>query len=44
MRMRWAGHIARLGRKGMHIGFWWENQKEGDHWEDLDIGVMRILR
>jgi hypothetical protein len=20
-RMRWAGHIARMGRRGMHIGY-----------------------
>jgi hypothetical protein len=30
-RMRWAGHEARMGRRGIHIGFWWENQKESDH-------------
>jgi hypothetical protein len=22
-RMRWAGHVARMGRRGMHIGHWW---------------------
>jgi hypothetical protein len=27
-RMRWAGHIARMERRRMHVGFWWENQKE----------------
>jgi hypothetical protein len=21
-RMRWAGHVARMGRMGMHIGYW----------------------
>jgi hypothetical protein len=21
------------GRRGMHIGYWWERQKEGDNWE-----------
>jgi hypothetical protein len=22
------------GRGGMHIGYWWESQKEIGHWED----------
>jgi hypothetical protein len=30
-RMRWTGHVARIGRRGMHIGYWWESQKDGDH-------------
>jgi hypothetical protein len=37
-RMRWAGHVARMGTRGMHIGYWWECQKERDHWEDLNVG------
>jgi hypothetical protein len=27
-RMRWAGQVARMGRRGMHIEYWWESQKE----------------
>jgi hypothetical protein len=29
-RMRWAGYIEFMERRGMHRGFWWENQKERD--------------
>jgi hypothetical protein len=36
-RMRWAGHVGRMGRRVMHIGYWWESQKETDY-EDQDVG------
>jgi hypothetical protein len=32
------------GRRGMHIGYWWESQKVRDHWEDLDVGGWTILK
>jgi hypothetical protein len=24
-------HVARMGRRGMHVGYWCESQKERDH-------------
>jgi hypothetical protein len=30
-RMRWAGHVARMGRRGTLIYYWWEGQRERDH-------------
>jgi hypothetical protein len=30
-RVRWAGHVARMGRGGMRIGCWWESRREGGH-------------
>jgi hypothetical protein len=29
--MRWAGHIARMGRGEVYTGFWWGNLRERDH-------------
>jgi hypothetical protein len=43
-RMRWAEHVAGIGGKGMHIGYWWESQKERDHWEDKEVGGQTILK
>jgi hypothetical protein len=28
-----------MGRRGMHIDYWWESQKEIDHSEDQDTWV-----
>jgi hypothetical protein len=30
-RIRWAGHVACMGRPRMYIGYLWEIQKEGGH-------------
>jgi hypothetical protein len=30
-RMGWAGHVACIGRREKHIGFWWGSQKEREH-------------
>jgi hypothetical protein len=42
--MRWAGHVAHMGKKGLHIGHRWECRKEKAHYEDIDIGWRIILR
>jgi hypothetical protein len=33
-----------MGRKGMHIGYWWESQKARDHWKDQAVGGWIILK
>jgi hypothetical protein len=30
-RMRWVGHVARMGRRETRIDCWWESQREGGH-------------
>jgi hypothetical protein len=42
--MRWAGHVVRKGRRGMHIGYWWESKKESDYYEDQDLGGWTMLK
>jgi len=37
IRMRWAGHVARMGEERGYIGSWWGNRGEEDHWGDLSI-------
>jgi len=43
-RMRWAGHVARMGRGEMYTGFWWGNLRESDHLEDKGVDGRIILR
>ena len=43
-RMRWAGHVARMGRGEGCTGFWWGNLRERDQWEDPDADGRIILR
>jgi hypothetical protein len=32
------------GEEELHIGYWWESRKEGDHWEDQDVGGWAVLK
>jgi len=42
-RMRWVGHVARVGEERGCIGSWWGNRWEGDHWGDLGVVGWIIL-
>ena len=42
-RVRWAGHVARMGEERGCIGSWWGNWRERDHWGDLDVDGWIIL-
>jgi len=42
-RMRWAGHVARMGEERGCIGSWWGNRREGDHWGDRGLDGWIIL-
>jgi hypothetical protein len=38
-RIRWAGHVARIGEKrNIYTGYSWKRQKKKDHSEDQDGG------
>jgi hypothetical protein len=31
-------------KSAIDIRYWWESQKERDHWEDQDVGGWTILK
>jgi len=42
--MRWAGHVARMGKGEAYIGFMWGNLSESDHLGDPGVDVKTIVR
>jgi hypothetical protein len=42
--MRWAGHVARMRRRRMHVDFWCQSQKERDHSEEIGVDSRIILK
>jgi hypothetical protein len=42
-RMTWARHVACMGKMKMHVIFWLESLKGGDHLEDLGIDGRIII-
>ena len=43
-RMRWAGHVARMGKGEAYTGFLWGNLRERDHLEDAGADGRIIFR
>jgi len=43
-RMRWAGHVARMGERRGVYRVWWGNLRARDHLEEPAVDVRIILR
>jgi hypothetical protein len=33
-----------MWRRGMHIAYLWERQKERDHWKEQEVGRLAIIK
>jgi len=47
-RMRWAGNVARMGRGGVLIVFWWGSLRESEYlkrqWRRLEVNIIICLQ
>jgi len=43
-RIRWTGHVARIGEGVVYTGFWWGNLRERHQLGDPNIDGNKILR
>jgi hypothetical protein len=41
---RWAGHVARMGKREVHTGFWCGDLREGDHLGDPGVDGRVMLK
>jgi hypothetical protein len=41
-RVRCVGHVARMRREGMHVGYWWESRKENQDVDNIKINLREI--
>jgi hypothetical protein len=44
LRIRWAGHVARMGERRDYKGFWWGNLRERGHLGDWGVDGRIMLR
>jgi hypothetical protein len=42
--MRWAGHVANIGRVEMHTGFGWRNLRKTALFEDQGVDGRIVLK
>jgi hypothetical protein len=43
-RMRWAGHVAHMGKREVYTGCWWGDLRESDHLGDPGVDESIILK
>jgi len=43
-KIRWVGHVARMGRREKYAGFWWGTLRERGQLEDPGVDERMILR
>jgi hypothetical protein len=43
-RMRWVGHVARMGEREVNTGFWWGHLRVGDHLGGPGVDGKIILK
>jgi len=43
IKIRWAGHVARMGSRDVYTGFWWGQLSEREHLGNPGVDDMIIL-